>query len=77
MLDKLYIKTSKGSAKSTCKKLTHEHFEDLTRFRWRLITQRDVSSWDNKDGVSAHDGFSSQIFVHVRKTLENVPTGLR
>ena len=61
-----------------CKKLTHDNFEGLTRFRWSLITQRDVSSWDKKDGVSDNDNFLFEIFLHVRKqTLEHMPTSLR
>ena len=43
--DDLYFKKSKGAAQSQYIILTDDNFEDMTRFRWSLISSRDVNLW--------------------------------
>ena len=67
MSDDICIKPSKGSTQRMHKKLSRDNFEELTRFIWRLITQLDVSSWLNVDGVSVCEVFSFETIMHARK----------
>ena len=59
---------SKGAAQSQCEKLSHEDFEEATKFRWRLISYRDMPSWTNDDRVDSRDGVSFEIFMRAKKT---------
>ena len=56
--DDFYGKPSKEAARSLHKLLSDDNFEDLTRFRWRLITKYDVIKWTNEDQVTVYEGFS-------------------
>ena len=70
-------KTSKGAAQSAREKLTHDKFEALTSFRFRLETQSDYPSWTREDRASANEGFSLEELVRARKEVpKNAIAGL-
>ena len=78
LLDGTCMKTSKGGAQSTHRLLSNGNFEELTRFRWRLINHSNVNKWINDDQVTVNEGFSFESLMHVSKEIpENVPTRLR
>ena len=75
--DDLYFKKSKGAPQSQYILLTDDNFEQMTKTRWDLISQRDVSSWET-DGKCVLDAFFFEVFVYVhRRTFDSGPTSLR
>ena len=52
----VYFKKSKGASQSQYCMLTNENFQDLTRWRWDLISKRDMDSW-TAEGLSVLDFF--------------------
>ena len=57
--DDTHENPSKGATKSAHRLLNNDNFEELTRFKWKLITQRDVSKYTNEDQVTACEYFLS------------------
>ena len=73
----MYFKKSKGAPQSQYILLTDDNFEQMTKARWDLILQRDVSSWEN-DGKCVLDAFFFEVFIYVhRRTFDSGPTNLR
>ena len=64
--DDLYFKKSKGAPQSQYMVLTEENFPQLTRVRWNLISQRDVTAWEN-EGKTVLDGFMFEVFMYVHR----------
>ena len=74
--DDLYFKKSKGAAQSLFIALTDENFEEKTRFRWGLISSRDVVAWEAAN-KTVLEGFFFEIFLHIHRRNNDVPRGLR
>ena len=73
----LYFKKSKGAPQSQYIVLTEENFLQLTRVRWNLISQRDVTAWEN-EGKTVLDGFMFEVFMYIhRRQVESAPVGLQ
>ena len=74
--DDLHFKKSKGAPQSPFIKLTEENFEEKTRFRWGLISSRDVGAWEAAN-KTALEGFFFEIFLCIHRRNTDVPRGLR
>ena len=74
--EEIFFKKAKCSAQSQFVPLTDENYEDLTRARWNLISQKDVDDW-LREGKTPIQSFFFEIFLYVHKERDNAPTGLR
>mmetsp|Transcript_3889 Transcript_3889/g.4566 ORF Transcript_3889/g.4566 Transcript_3889/m.4566 type:complete len:178 (+) Transcript_3889:93-626(+) len=70
----LYFKRSKGCPQSQYVTLSDENFESMTERRWKLITQRDVTSWANEEQPKTPlEKFEFETFMYIHKrTSENI-----
>ena len=73
----LYFKKSKGALQSQYILLTDDNCEQMVKTRWDLISQRDVSSWEN-NGKGILEAFFFEVFIYMyRRTFDSGPTNLR